>query len=262
MRILFVYLFLVCSVATADTWLIKSIDGGRTWIDIDSGPPDQFLTWFSVDPNSSALYAVTRLDNPNTNPLTEQHLRVSHDGGQTWQVQQTFVPDKASWFSPIATPAGPDTLYLAYQEYHPYPESLIVTRVWNNGQQSEQYPAAGLSIVPQPPIDAFGGGFTTGFAADPAVPSRLYALITDDDDGDFYVYFEALWTSEDGGRDWSLLAPPLTARCGYPLMWTGPGSSVYLTCSAGDSGEFWKSGDAGATWTQQAEPEGQRVWDL
>src|SRR5438128_8515805 len=91
MRIFSIFLLFGCSLVTADTFLIKSTDGGRTWTDIDPGPPYQLLLSLNVDPRTSALYALTRRDLG-----AEGRLLVSVDGGQTWQTRQSF-PRDVSW---------------------------------------------------------------------------------------------------------------------------------------------------------------------
>ena len=256
-RFLFAYLLVGLGFATADTFLIKSTDGGRTWVDIDPGPPDPFLIWFRVDPGTSSLYALTQDSSPSNSP--EQHLLASDDGGETWETRQTFQRNAVFWLSLAATPTSPDTLYLANQVLtNHYPQGVIVTGVADGGRQSEQYTADGLSIAYEQ-LPGSSGGYLTGFAADAATPSKLYALITDDASDDIYAYFQALWTSLDGGRTWKLLQPPVTAHCTYPSIWIDPSdSSVYLSCGP----DFWKSSDGGGSWTQKATPVGSRIWNL
>ena len=261
-RSLLVYLLFGLGLATADTFLIKSTDGGRTWDDIDPGPPDSFLVWFRVDPQSSFLYALTQDTFPTVSP-EQQHLLASDDGGQTWQTRQTFPRNASFWFSLAATPTSPDTLYLANQVLSGhYPEGVVVTRVAGSGRQSEQFSADGLSIGYEQLSDS-SGGYLTGFAADASTPSKLYALITDDASDDIYAYFQALWTSLDGGRTWKQLQPPVTAHCTYPSIWIDPSeSSVYLSCGLPNTVDFWKSADGGGSWTQKATPVGSRIWNL
>jgi len=262
-RFLFAYLLVGLGFATADTFLIKSTDGGRTWVDIEPGPPDPFLAWFRVDPQTSTIYALTQSCSGGACSGPEQHLMVSDDGGQTWQTRQTFLRDASLWFSLAATPTSPDTLYLTNQVLSgPYPEEVIVTRVADDGRQSEQYRADGLSIAYEQ-VPGSSGGFLTGFAADASTPSKLYALITDDASDDIYAYFQALLRSLDGGRTWKQLQPPVTAHCTYPSIWIDPSeSSVYLSCGLPNTVDFWKSTDGGDSWTQKATPVGSRIWNL
>src|SRR5262245_57405147 len=112
LSILCAYLVLGCGLATADTFLIRSTDGGRTWTDIDPGPPYRYLAWFTVDPRTSGLYVLTQREG-TAHPSTEEHLLVSEDGGQTWQTRQNLT---SAWFPLAAIPASPDSLYFSFEE--------------------------------------------------------------------------------------------------------------------------------------------------
>jgi len=260
---LLVYLLAGLGFVRADTFLIKSTDGGRTWFDIDPGPPDPNLVWFRVDPQTSAVYALTQSCSGGACSGPKQHLIVSDDGGQTWQTRQTFLRDASVWFSLAATPTSPDTLYLANQVLSShYPEEVTITRVADGGRQSELYTAGGLTVEYEQ-VPSSSGGYLTGFSADASAPSKLYALITDDASDDVFAYFQALWTSVDGGRNWKQLQPPVTAHCTYPSVWIDPSeSSVYLSCGLPNNLDFWKSTDGGGSWTQKATPVGSRIWNL
>jgi len=257
MLVLIVLLLLGCGVATADTFLIKSTDGGRTWVDIDPGPPYQLLASFNVDPRTGVLYAVAQRD-----LSAEGYLLVSTDGGQTWQARQSFPP-AATWNILVARGAvGQDTLYLANEDPSTgfrYPRSAIITRVTNGGQTVEQYRAEGLAIEQGTVPNSFGG-YLTRLAIDAAAPSRLYAVITNELNDDLYAFFQALWASTDGGRNWKRLEPPVTPHCTYPQVSIDPSdSAVYLACGRS---EFLKSTDGGESWMRKSTPDGQPIWNL
>ena len=83
MRFLTVFLLFSAGLVAADTFLIKSVDAGRTWTDIDPGSPDRFLWWLQIDSRSSTLYALTQRDLGD-----EWHLSVS-----------------SGWWTDVADPA-------------------------------------------------------------------------------------------------------------------------------------------------------------
>src|SRR2546425_12075401 len=127
MRFLTIFLLLGVGWAAADTFLIKSVDAGKTWTDSDPGSPDRLLWWLQIDSRSSTLYALTQRDLGD-----EWHLLVSIDGGQTWQIRQSF-PREVYRISAAAAPGAPDTLYLAYEVYG-YPQTkVMIAKVTNRG---------------------------------------------------------------------------------------------------------------------------------
>jgi len=252
MRFLTMFLLFSVGLVAGDTFLIKSVNAGRTWTDIDPGSPDRFLQWLQIDSHNSTLYALTQRDLGD-----EWHLLVSMDGGQTWQIRQSF-PQEIYWIS-AAAPSAPDTLYLAYELYGYPQKKVIIARVTDRGQSMEQYRAEGLAI--DPPQAGLGSTYASlvDFAVAPSAPSNVYALVTNEYADDIYAFFQALWVSRDRGRNWERLAPPLATACAYPEMQIDPSdASVYLACG----NDLFKSMDGGASWTAKPFPDGQRLWSL
>ncbi|HZO55187.1 MAG TPA: hypothetical protein VFB63_20935 [Bryobacteraceae bacterium] len=250
MRLLAIFLLFAAGLAASGTFLIKSVNAGKSWTDIDPGSPDRFLWWLQIDSRSSTLYALTQRD------LGEEwHLSVSVDGGQTWQISQSF-PREIYWISATA-PAAPDTLYLAYELYGYPQKEVMIARVTDRGQTMEQYRAEGLAVVQ----DAAFIGFLTTLKADTLVPAKLYALVTKElcCTDDIFALFQALWMSVDGGRTWNRLEPPVADGCNYPeVEIDASDSSVYVACG----NELFKSADGGASWTPKSFPNGERLWNL
>ena len=138
-RIFPVFLLFGCGLATADTFLIRSSDSGRTWTDIDPGPPYQLLDSLNIHARTSTLYTLLRTD------LNSQAgLLISVDKGHTWQLRQSFPQ---AFFWNILGALSPDALYLAHEDGDRYPRSVIVTKVTDSGQTVEQYRAEGLTVV-------------------------------------------------------------------------------------------------------------------
>ena len=80
------------AVCVPDVYFSRSEDGGRTWspallVDTDrTGEVDRYHQWIRVDPSSGAL-AVAFKDSRNdpTGLRADVYLRLSHDGGETWE---------------------------------------------------------------------------------------------------------------------------------------------------------------------------------
>jgi hypothetical protein len=250
MRFLTVFLLFSAGLAAADTLLIKSVNGGRTWTDIDPGSPDRLLEWLQIDSRGSTLYALTQRHLGD-----EWHLLVSMDGGQSWQIRQSF-PREIYRIAAVVAPGAPDTLYLAYEVYGNPLTKVMIAKVTDRGESMEQYRAEGLVVVK--------GGVSYGvlatLKADPRPSAKLYALVTKDPGNDeIFALFQALWVSVDGGRNWERLEPPLADGCTYPEVQIDPSdSSVYVVCG----NELFKSTDGGASWTPKPFPDGQRLWHL
>jgi len=250
MPFLTLFLLLSAGLSAADTFLIKSVDAGRCWSDIDSGPRDRFLWWFQIDSRNSTLYALTQRDLGD-----EWHLSVSTDGGQTWDIRQSFP---RQIYSISATSAGEaDTLYLAYEIYGYPRKQVMIAKVTDQGRWMEQYRAEGLAVLQ----DAAHIGFLTTLQADALTPAKLYALVTKElcCTDDIYALFQALWVSVDGGKNWEPLNLQLADGCTYPELQVDPSdSSVYLECG----NQLLKSMDGGRSWTPKPFRDGERIWSL
>src|SRR6185369_10209483 len=183
MRILTVFLLLGACLPAADTLLVKSVDAGKTWTNVDPGPQDRFLQWFQIDSQGSNLYAVTQRELGD-----EWHLLASSDGGQAWQIRQSF-PREIYWVSAAAGVS--DTLYLAYEHYSYPQKQVMIAKVTDGGRGLEQYRADGLAVLQ----DASFIGFLTTLKAAPLAPGKLYALVTKElcCTDDIFALFQALW---------------------------------------------------------------------
>jgi hypothetical protein len=242
--------FVLSAGLTANTFLMKSTDAGRTWTDLDPGSTDRYFERLEVDAYSSTLYALTRQDLEG-----EWHLSVSIDGGETWAVRQSF-PREVYRVS-VAAPERSGTLYLACESFGYPQKKVVIERITERGAAMEEYVPEGLAVVQ----DGTYIGVLTTLQADPLAPGRLYGLVTAERccTGDIFALYQALWRSDDGGRNWVRLAPPLSGSCTYPEMQVDASdSSVYVTCGS----ELFKSTDAGESWRAADFPNGERLWNL
>ena len=237
------------SLSSADTFLVKSTDGGRTWVDIDPGPRHQLLDWFGADARASNLYVFTRRDLG-----AEGQLSVSSDGGRTWQIRQTF-PAETSWTIRAADALRSDILYVAYgQPGADHPKSIAIAKLTDGAAKIDRYPAQGLVLE--------GSAFVDSLTVDDTDPSRLYAVTfkyADNDIlGDGGSFFQAAWRSVDGGRNWSRLEIPVSGNSYSAAFYSGTGSPLYFLFGDG----LLKSLDGGDSWTRVSGPAGEPVHNL
>jgi hypothetical protein len=141
MRLLTILLLCTAALPAADTFLIKSANAGRSWTDISADSPDRFLLGLQIDARSSTLYALTQRELADS-----WHLSTSTDGGQTWQIRQTFPAPVWNLLAARSVSAQP--LYLAYEVFGVPQKSVMIARVTNGGETLEQYRAEGLTIDP------------------------------------------------------------------------------------------------------------------
>ncbi len=229
--------------------VLKSVDGGATWVATTDGMPTGAWQYLSVDPeNPSSLYASN---------LTEG-LFHTPDGGATWQLVRNSYQGGSvralavAPLSPAAVFVGTyeTGLFLSEDEGHTW-------RASNSGLIGVDIGAL-VSDVGTPttlyatsPTGAFksedGGAHWSWMsvapdarsiqviAQDPTSPNSLYA---GSDRG-------RLWKSTDRGLTWEVLSEAVTDLRIYTLA-VDPFDSQTLYMGGWDG--FYKSTDGGVTW--------------
>ena len=96
-----------------ETFLIKSTDGGKNWIDIDPGPPHLELLDLQVTADGSRLYALTatRLEKNPDDRRRDIRVLTSSDGGRSWRTLEGLGVPRG--FAAIAAaPSNAGTVYV------------------------------------------------------------------------------------------------------------------------------------------------------
>lgn len=90
-----------------DIWLVKSVDGGKTWSDrlrVNDDLPGkhQFFSWMDVDPITGYIYIVFYDRRAHNDKNTDVYLAYSTDGGETFVnkkiSESPFSPNDAIFF--------------------------------------------------------------------------------------------------------------------------------------------------------------------
>jgi photosystem II stability/assembly factor-like uncharacterized protein len=222
----------------------KSTDAGKTWSHVGLADA-QIISKVRVHPTNPDLVYVAAFGH-HAAPNPERGVFRSKDGGKTWD-KILFRDNKTGAIELILDPNNPQVIYAGLWEAYR-----------NSWEMSSGGPGSGLFKSTD------GGDHWTEISRNPGLPkamlgkiglsvskadsNRVYAQI-EADDGGFFMSDDAgaTWTKVNERRD-------LRQRAFYY-------SRVYADPKAKDTVyelnvNFWKSVDAGKTWTQLRPPHG------
>jgi photosystem II stability/assembly factor-like uncharacterized protein len=222
----------------------KSIDAGRTWTSI--GLTDtQNISKIRVHPTNPDLVYVAAFGH-HAAPSPDRGVFRSRDGGKSWDTI-LFHDDNTGAVDLVIDPHNPQVLYAAlWQAYR------------NSWEMSSGGPGSGIFK------SADGGDHWTNISRNPGLPkavlgkiglsvsgadsSRVYAQI-EAEDGGFFL-------SDDAGATWKKVTDRRDLRQRafyYTRVYADPKvkDTVYVLNVA-----FYKSTDAGKTWTTLRPPHG------
>ncbi|MBD3415379.1 MAG: glycosyl hydrolase [Candidatus Aminicenantes bacterium] len=170
--------------------MYKSVDAGKTWIDIGLGDTYQ-ISRVRVHPRNPDLVYVAALGHVY-GPNMQRGVFRSKDGGETWE-KVLYVSDKAGAIDLVLDPFNPRVIYAAFWSAHRTPYSLV-----SGGPGSGLYKTTDsgdtwkeLSRNPGLPKGVLG---KIGVAASGAKKDRVWAIVEAKEGGVF--------RSEDGGETW------------------------------------------------------------
>ncbi len=165
--------------------LFKTVDGGKTWINVLSAGEWTGVTDIAIDPrNPDRLYAATWQHHRTVAAYVgggpESGIHVSEDGGETWTELTTGLPDgKMGKIGLAISPIRPDVVYAAIEL------DRRTGGVWRSTDRGASWTKMS---------DAVGGG--TG----PHYYTELYASPHKFDR--LYMVSNTSQVSEDGGETW------------------------------------------------------------
>ena len=242
--------------------ILKSTNGGETWIGANTGLTDSSISMLAIDPlTPSTLYAVTF-----------RSIFKSTNGGETWNAITGF-PSDIAFLSLVIDPITPSTLYTV--AHGVIFKSTDGGGSWNaisgvrdvrslviDPKNSSTIYARAFGTIPRQGIfqifkSTDGGGswnlINTGLPADaliltlaidPITPSTIYAGYSDAGQG--------IVKSTDGGESWQVINTGLpSAEVGSLAIDPTVPSTIYAGYSGPifrNKGGIYKSTNGGASW--------------
>ncbi len=225
--------------------VFKTVDGGKTWSQMDNGIEDQPVTEiraFTVDPRDSNIVYMGGNYSPNPPQLAVRGIIYkTTDGGKTWT--KLLEPGAlVRWI--LVDPTNTNTLYAStgiFDRIATKPEGVLKStdggRTWFGINEGLANPCVGgLVMHPQNPQVLIA---TTGKAS---------AFLNDDRE-----LHGAVFKTTDGGQHWRQVYPiGWTTELRYSAAAFAPSNPNILYVDAGN--EFLRSDDAGETWTRYVTP--------
>ena len=222
----------------------KSIDGGKSWTHVGL-KETRHIAKIRIHPkNPNVVYVAAMGDLFGSNP--ERGVYRTKDGGNSWE-RVLFKSERAGAVDISMDATNPNVLYASIYQYLRQPWDAI-----SGGPDSGLYKSTDggdswtdLSGNPGLPKGIKG---KIGVAVSPARSSRVWALIEAEDG--------ALFCSDDGGKTWQRINDQRDLRrSAHSYMHVTPhpqdANTLYI-----QSYDFWKSTDAGATFTSLPMPHG------
>ena len=224
--------------------IYKSIDAGKTWSYAglrDAGQIGSVI----IHPTNPDIVLAAAVGNP-FKPTPERGVYRTRDGGRTWE-RVLYISDSTGAVDLEFQPGNPSSIYVAMWRVERKPWTIISGANEGGVFKSSNGGSTWTRLTNGLPNGLVG---KADFAVSPAKPDRLYVLIEAKPGG-------GLYRSDDAGR--SFIAVDTTTRglISRPFYYTNidadPANAdvVYVGTEP-----FYKSVDAGKTWTTISTPHG------
>jgi photosystem II stability/assembly factor-like uncharacterized protein len=214
--------------ALARNGIVRSTDGGATWVGANSGLPASYFTLLAIDPfNSSTLYA----------GATFVSLFRSTDGGESWTALNTGLPG-GSLGSLTFDPITPSTIYAAGV----------------NGAISKSTDGGESWITLKAPVTVGYADAVLSLAIDPTNPSLIYAgsfAAATGQPGPAFAGSGGIARSTNGGQSWSRINTGIPSDAFVRSLSMDPTapSTIYGTYVVDGGWGMIKSMDRGESWS-------------
>jgi photosystem II stability/assembly factor-like uncharacterized protein len=240
-------------IGQVDGGVWKTDDYGRTWAPIFDDQPTQSIGAIAVAPSApDTIYVGTGEGLHRPDLSVGDGVYRSRDGGKTWA--HVGLTDAQQIPRIVVDPKNPDRVFAAVLG-HPYgpSEQRGVFRSLDGGQTWQKV------LYKDPNTGA------SDLEIDPQNPNILYAALWEsrlgpwEDGNDYEGTGGGLYKSTDGGTTWKPLKTGLPANTTQLDLAIAPSkpSRLYVTLATTDHADygsgkgngFYRSDDAGATWT-------------
>lgn len=225
--------------------MYKSTDAGKTWKHIGLKAAGQ-ITALEIHPANPDVVVAAALGNP-FGPNAERGIFRTRNGGQSWE-KVLFISDSTGFSDVEFAPGDPNTIYAGAWRAERKPWTIISGSAKEGGiYKSTDGGNTWNKLTKGLPQGLIG---KIDFAVSPADPNRLYALIEAPEGQG------GLYRSNDKGETFELISTKkeLLDRPFYYLnVDANPlnANTLYV-----NSTSYFKSVDAGKTWTTQRSPHG------
>jgi photosystem II stability/assembly factor-like uncharacterized protein len=236
--------------------VLKSTNGGASWIEVSKGLPNGSVNRLVIDPlTPSTLYAVMLTGSigltASTSPFVTAIFKTTN-GGASWNALDTGLPPGAFINLLVIDPATPSTLYVLVPPFGGPPVNGAPPRgvLLKSTDGGESWNALDTGLPAGPP-----SAFFTSLVIDTS--STLYAVLPSFGSP---APVASILKSTDGGKTWkalpvlpantsigSLVLDPSTPSTFYAAgsSFTPPGPPSWRILKSTDGGEHWNTYDVG-----------------
>jgi photosystem II stability/assembly factor-like uncharacterized protein len=222
-------------------------DGGTTWshVGLASSTGQQMVSRVRVHPRDCNRVYAAVLGDP-FGPNNERGVFRSSDGGRSWE-RVLFRSERAGAVDLVLDPSDPDVMFAGFWQVQRRPWQM-----WSGGEEGGLFRSTdgGTTWTELTRNPGLPGGLwgKVGVSVSGADPNRVYAIVEADSGGVFL--------SDDRGGTWERVSVDRNLRQRafyYTRIQADPQDreTVYVL-NVG----FWRSTDAGRTWSTIAVPHG------
>jgi photosystem II stability/assembly factor-like uncharacterized protein len=227
----------------------KSTDAGNTWSFSGLYETGQ-IGAVRVHPTNPNIVWVAAIGDPFKNN-SERGVFKTTDGGKTWR-KVLFLSDSVGAADLELNPKNPDIVYAWMWRGQRKPWTIISGAREGGFYKSTDGGEHFTKVVGGLPSELIG---KANLAVSAAKPDRVYALVEAKPGG-------GLYRSEDAGQSWKLVsdyAQLITRPFYYVTLGVDPTNADIVFAGAEN---FYRSADAGATWTTVRTPHGDNhdIW--